>query len=146
MFGTWFHQPLWGRYVEIIARHALLRKRRYECGPQVISYKNKSKIESKEIPSRLIPHLLVAFTRQLKILATTLELLGNLKPSYLFYLGLGNFPTEWNTGKNLKTHLGHLGHSEVSQARSLHACWTRMLYNDRLETIDNSQSTNSAKN
>ena len=28
-------------------------------------------------------------------------------------------------------------HSEVSQARSLHACWTRMLYHDRLETIDN---------
>ena len=36
-------------------------------------------------------------------------------------------------------------HSEVSQAWSLHACWTRMLYNDRLETIDNSQSTNSTK-
>ena len=34
---------------------------------------------------------------------------------------------------------------EVSQAWSLHACWTKMLYNDRLETIDNSQSTNSAK-
>ena len=39
--------------------------------------------------------------------------------------------------------LSYLGeHSEVSQAWSLHACWTRMLYNDRLETIDNSQSTN----
>ena len=38
-----------------------------------------------------------------------------------------------------------LSYSEVSQARSLHACGTRMLYNDRLETIDNSQSTNSAK-
>ena len=36
-------------------------------------------------------------------------------------------------------------HSEVSQARSLHVCWTRMLYHDRLETINNSQSTNSAK-
>ena len=36
-------------------------------------------------------------------------------------------------------------HSEVSQARSLRACWTRMLYHDRLETIENSQSTNSAK-
>ena len=36
--------------------------------------------------------------------------------------------------------LSDLGeHSEVSQARSLHACWTRMLYNDRLETIDNSR-------
>ena len=44
------------------------------------------------------------------------------------------------------TKLSYLGeHSEVSQARSLHVCWTRMLYNDRLETIDNSQSTNSAK-
>ena len=42
--------------------------------------------------------------------------------------------------------LSYLGeHSEVSQARSLHACWTRMLYHDRLETIDNSQSTDSAK-
>ena len=42
--------------------------------------------------------------------------------------------------------LSYLGeHSEVSQARSLHACWTRMLYHDRLETIENSQSTNSAK-
>ena len=25
-------------------------------------------------------------------------------------------------------------HSEVSHARSLHACWTRMLYHDKLET------------
>ena len=42
--------------------------------------------------------------------------------------------------------LSYLGeHSEVSQARSVHACWTRMLYHDRLETIDNSQSTNSDK-
>ena len=42
--------------------------------------------------------------------------------------------------------LSYLGeHSEVSQAWSLHACWARMPYNDRLETIDNSQSTNSAK-
>ena len=35
--------------------------------------------------------------------------------------------------------------SKVSQARPLHACWTRMLYHERLETIENSQSTNSAK-
>ena len=36
--------------------------------------------------------------------------------------------------------LSYLGeHSEVSQARSLHACGTRMLYHDRLETIENSQ-------
>ena len=40
------------------------------------------------------------------------------------------------------TKLSYLGkYSEVSQAWSLHACWTRILYNDRLETIDNSQST-----
>ena len=54
----------------------------------------------------------MAFTRQLEILVTTLELLGNLKPSYLFNLGLGNIPIEWNTGKNLKTYLGpgfHVG-------------------------------------
>ena len=42
--------------------------------------------------------------------------------------------------------LSYLGeHSEVRKARSLHACWTRMLYHDRLETIETSQSTNSAK-
>ena len=44
------------------------------------------------------------------------------------------------------TELSYLGeHSEVSQARSLHACWTRMLYHDRIETIENSQRTNSVK-
>ena len=42
--------------------------------------------------------------------------------------------------------LSYLGeHSEVSQARSLHAWWTRILYHNRLETIENSQSSNSAK-
>ena len=84
----------------------------YECGPRLLSWENRRKIESKEIPSRLIPHLLVVFTLQLEILPTTLELLGNLKPSYLFYLGLGNITIEWNKGKNLKTHLGpgfHVG-------------------------------------
>ena len=35
---------------------------------------NRRKIEPKEIPSRLIPHLLVVFTRQLEILVTTLLL------------------------------------------------------------------------
>ena len=31
--------------------------------------------------------------------------------------------------------LSYLGeHSKVSHARSLHACWTRMLYHDKLET------------
>ena len=64
----------------------------YECGPQLLSYKNKRKIKSKQIPSRVILRLLVAFTRQLEILAMTLELLGNVKPSYLFYLGLRDIP------------------------------------------------------
>ena len=47
----------------------------------------------------------MVFNRQLEFLATTLELLGNLKPSYLFHLGLGNSPIERNQGKNLKPHL-----------------------------------------
>ena len=33
---------------------------------------NRRKIEPQEMPSRLIPHLLVVFTRQLEILVTTL--------------------------------------------------------------------------
>ena len=72
-----------------------------------------TKIKSKQIPSRVILRLLVAFTRQLEILAMTLELLGNLKPSYLFYLGLRDIPIEWNKGKNLKTHLGPGFHVHV---------------------------------
>ena len=51
--------------------------------PRLLSYKSRGKIESKEIPSRLI-RLLVVFNQQVEILATTLELLGNLKPIYLF--------------------------------------------------------------
>ena len=47
----------------------------YDCGPQLLSYKNRRKIESKEIPSHLISRLLVVFTRQLEILVTTL---GNI--------------------------------------------------------------------
>jgi len=34
---------------------------------------NRRKIEPKEIPSRLIPRLLVVFTRQLEILVTALQ-------------------------------------------------------------------------
>ena len=62
--------------------------------PSYFHTKIEEKIESKEIPSRLILRLLVAFSRQLEILVTTLELLGNLKPSYLFNLDLGNIPIE----------------------------------------------------
>ena len=43
-----------------------------ESGPQLLLLENGRKIEPKEICSRLIPHLLVVFTRQLEILATIL--------------------------------------------------------------------------
>ena len=45
----------------------------YEHGPQVTSKANRRKMEPKEIPSHLIPRLLVVFTRQLEILVTTLD-------------------------------------------------------------------------
>ena len=41
-------------------------------GPQLLLLENRTKIERKEIPSRLIPRLLVVFTRQLEIFVTTL--------------------------------------------------------------------------
>ena len=44
----------------------------YKSGPRLLLLEDKRKIESKEIPSRLIPRLLVVFTRQLEILVTTL--------------------------------------------------------------------------
>ena len=44
----------------------------YEHGPRLLLLENRRKIEPKEIPSHLIPHLLVVFTRQLEILVTTL--------------------------------------------------------------------------
>ena len=46
----------------------------YERLPRLLSKENKRKIEPKEIPSCLIPHLLVVFTRRLEILVTTLAL------------------------------------------------------------------------
>ena len=42
-----------------------------ESGPRLLLLENRRKIEPKEIPSRLIPHLLAVFTRQLEILVTT---------------------------------------------------------------------------
>ena len=45
-----------------------------ESGPQLLLLENRRKIEPKEIPSRLIPRLLVVCTRQLEILVTTLLL------------------------------------------------------------------------
>ena len=44
----------------------------YESGPRLLLLENRRKKEPKEIPSRLIPCLLVLFTRQLEILVTTL--------------------------------------------------------------------------
>jgi len=45
----------------------------YERLPRLLSKANERKIERKEIPSCLIPHLLVVFTLQLEILVTTLR-------------------------------------------------------------------------
>ena len=42
----------------------------FECGPCLLSKENKRKIEPKEIPSCLIPRLLVVFTLQLEMLVT----------------------------------------------------------------------------
>ena len=44
----------------------------YGCGPWLLLLENRRKIEPKEIPSCMIPRLLVVFTRQLEILVTTL--------------------------------------------------------------------------
>ena len=45
----------------------------WESGPRLLLLENRRKIEPKEIPSRLIPRLLVVFTRQLEILVTSLN-------------------------------------------------------------------------
>ena len=42
----------------------------YECGPWLLSLGNRRKIDPREIPRCLIPHLLVVFTQQLEILVT----------------------------------------------------------------------------
>ena len=44
----------------------------HERGPWLLSKESRRKLEPKEIPSCLISHLLVVFTRQLEILVTTL--------------------------------------------------------------------------
>ena len=46
----------------------------YECGPGLLLLENRRKLEPKETPRCLIPRLLVVFTQQLEILATTLSL------------------------------------------------------------------------
>ena len=42
-------------------------------GPQLLLWENRRKVEPKEIPSGLIPRLLVVFMGQLEILVTTLK-------------------------------------------------------------------------
>ena len=66
----------WGRAV-IKRRGPGISPGYYERLPRLLSKENKIKIEPKEIPSCLIPRLLVVFTRQLEILVTTL--VGNNK-------------------------------------------------------------------
>ena len=51
----------------------------YECGPRLLLWENRRKIEPKEIPSCLIPRLIVVFTRQLEILVTTLKYYSRLQ-------------------------------------------------------------------
>ena len=66
--------------VDVVILHKAVIKRRgpgispsyYERGPRLRSKEKKRKIEPKEIPSCLIPRLLVVFTRHLESLVTTL--------------------------------------------------------------------------
>ena len=46
----------------------------YERGLRLILLENRRKIEPKEIPSCLVPRLLVVYTQQLEILVATLHL------------------------------------------------------------------------
>ena len=70
----------WGKTpIKILESRAVIKGRGpgispgyYEHLPRLLSKENKRKIEPKEIPSCLIPCLLVVFTRQLEILVTTL--------------------------------------------------------------------------
>ena len=62
----------------------------YECGPWLLLLENRRKIEPKEIPSCLIPHLLVVFTRQLEILVTSLfnSFVKNIADIFKMYLSM----------------------------------------------------------
>ena len=82
-----------------------------ESGPQLLLLENRRKIEPKEIPSRLIPRLLVVFTGQLEILETTLILSIIILFVLIFSPGVGLFwhflidllfPTLGNLMKNVK--------------------------------------------
>ena len=56
-----------------------------ESGPRLLLLENRRKIDPKEIPSPLIPRLLVVFTRQLEILVTTLIRLKSVKTILQYY-------------------------------------------------------------
>ena len=69
----------------------------YECGPQLLSLENGRKIEPKEIPSSLIPYLLIVFTQQLEVLVTTLQqwpvlAICSLQPSIMTSIGISSTP------------------------------------------------------
>ena len=60
----------------------------WESGPRLLLLENRRKIEPKEIPSRLIPCLLVVFTRQLEILVTTLNSISVCALAFLHFSSL----------------------------------------------------------
>ena len=59
--------------------------------PRLLSLENNRKIEPKEIPSCLIPCLLVGFTWQLEILVTTLHMVFWIFSDAIYYEMLGPF-------------------------------------------------------
>ena len=79
-----------------------------ECGLQLLLSENRRNIEPKEIPSCLIPYLLVVSTWQLEILLTTLtgSIIGALFASGIYHVAQ-NFPVTTEdelviTGKEIK--------------------------------------------
>ena len=90
----------------------------------------------KMVPSWILPRR----RNQVKTAINTIFLCLTCKITIISTL---HFPSKNGLNNCSLSYLSE--HSDVSQARTLHACWTRMLSHDRLETIENSQSTNSAK-
>ena len=75
IIGQWFG---WNSWAGLLLRGASRGRgfspatKRVVRPARLLLLENRRKIEPKEIPSRLIPRLLVVFTRQLEILVTTL--------------------------------------------------------------------------
>ena len=57
----------------IMGTRVVIKSRGARDFPRLLLLENKRKIEPQEIPSPLIPSLLVVFIRQLEILVTTLR-------------------------------------------------------------------------